>query len=133
MPAIASILFYDETYRVAFDLDLEEDFDAVLDDFRAVWCADAEELCGDFVDAVLEELRVVFFFEDDDTRDCEPFFVDLLLCARPLGASFTGSATRNTCPGRIVLEERRFQRRRSSTEIPKRSATVTSVSPRRVV
>jgi hypothetical protein len=28
------------------------------------------------------------------------------------------------------LEERRFQRRRSSAETPKRSATVTRVSPR---
>ena len=48
------------------------------------------------------------------------------------GASRTGSATASVRRGAIVVDERWFQRRRSSTETLKRSAIVTSVSPARV-
>jgi hypothetical protein len=49
------------------------------------------------------------------------------------GASRTGCDTASTRPGFTLDEERWFQRRSSSTVTLKRSATVTSVSPARVV
>jgi hypothetical protein len=127
VPAIASFLFRREAYRAAFDFDLEEeDFDFVEVDFA---CAPLEV----FFVGCFAEVLLVFACVDLDAT-C---FV-LLLCeafprTRMPGASFTGSATVMARPGAIVFEERWFQRRSSSTDTPKRSATVMSVSPRRTV
>ena len=49
------------------------------------------------------------------------------------GARCTGSLTARLRCGPILLDDRWFQRRRSSTDTLNRSATVTSVSPARVV
>ena len=76
-------------------------------------CNEVEAVCGDF-----EEERDAMFRREPLER------------VRTLGASLTGSATRSLAPGRMLLEDRRFHRRRSSAEMPKRSATVISVSPR---
>lgn len=51
-------------------------------------------------------------------------------CTRACGASFTGSATVRVAPDLTAFDFRRFHRRNCSTVTPKRSATVTSVSPR---
>ncbi len=53
--------------------------------------------------------------------------------ARSEGARRTGSETASERPGTIVLEERWFHLRMSAADTLKRSATVTSVSPRLVV
>ena len=45
----------------------------------------------------------------------------------------TGSATRSRRPGSTLMPVMSFQRRNSLSETPKRSAMVTSVSPRRTV
>ena len=49
------------------------------------------------------------------------------------GARCTGSLTASVRCGPILLDDRWFQRRRSSTDTLNRSATVTSVSPARVM
>jgi hypothetical protein len=52
---------------------------------------------------------------------------------RVAGASRTGSATYNVRPGESLFDDRWFHARRSSTETPNLSATVTSVSPCRAL
>ena len=129
MPAIASILFEKETYRAAFDFDLEEeDFDFVEVGFA---CPPLEGFVFDF----FVETLVVFACDEDDVAATRftPLLRELFPRTRMPGASFTGSATVMARPGAMALEERWFQRRSSSTETPKRSATVISVSPRRTV
>jgi hypothetical protein len=127
VPAIASFLFCREAHRAAFDFDLEEeDLDFVEADFA---CAPLEDF---FVDCFAEVL-VVFVCVDIDATCFVLLLREPLPRTRMPGASFTGSATVMARPGAIVLEERRFQRRSSSTDTPKRSATVMSVSPRRTV
>ena len=58
---------------------------------------------------------------------------DFLARTCATGARWTGCETSRERCGLIVLDERWFQRLRSSTETLNRSATVTSVSPTRVM
>lgn len=102
MPAIASILFRKETYRAAFDFDLEdEDFDFVEVDFV---CVPLEDFVFDF----FVETLVVFACDADDLEAtlCVPLLRDLFPRTRIPGASFTGSATVMARPGAMALEER---------------------------
>jgi hypothetical protein len=111
---MASNLFYGVAYRAAFDFDLGE----VLVDF---------EVDVRFVE---EGLALVFLAVCcvDELWDALALCVFLLRVCMP-GASFTGSAMVRTRPGFAVLDVRWFQCLSCSTETPKRSATVTSVSP----
>src|SRR5690348_9620392 len=109
---MASTLFRREAYRAAFDFDLEDGLAFLLAAFVVLrWLVACD------VAVLFDELR--------ERRECVAA-LRVLLC----GASRTGSETASVCPTLTVLEERRFQRRRSSTLTPKRSATVISVSPR---
>jgi hypothetical protein len=119
---MASTLFCEETYRAAFDFDFEED-DLDFEDDMVVW--------GD-VELDFEDGLVLECVDADDV--CDEFFLCALLPrTRVPGASFTGSATVIVRPGEMVLDESLFHLRNSSTDTPKRSATVISVSPRRTV
>jgi hypothetical protein len=137
----ASTLFKKVTFRVA----VNSYFEDVLFDFELVLLL-LDELVELFVvlfaavlfavDECVVRAAVVWLVCDDaaaedDGCDDVLFFPDALERLRTLGASFTGAATVIVMPGRSAdLLERRFHRCRSSTETPKRSATVTSVSPR---
>ena len=81
--------------------------------------------CEDVFAAVFEAAAVCFVFAPAVVRD--PFARTWVA-----GARRTGSLTYSVRRGLIVLDDRWFQRLRSSTETLNRSAIVTSVSPRRV-
>ena len=77
---------------------------------------------------------VVTLFFEELFADVEAFALDDFLRApRPCGASLTGSLTMSDLPVLTWLERNAFQRRSCSTLTPKRSATVMSVSPLRMV
>ena len=131
VPAMASILFRQEAYRAAFDFDLEEE---------GLFFCDADLVCAlddfaldVFVLVDFAAVRVVLVCSGAETVCAADLLREPLPRTRVPGASFTCSATTMVRPGEMVLAERWFQRRSSSTETPKRSATVMSVSPRRTV
>ena len=130
MPVKASTLFYNVTYRAAFAPDLEGlCFDFTLCCFALELCA----ACVEELDLVVEDAACFPVELKCDAVEvvCDGSFPrDAFERVRTLGASLTGAATVIVVPGLMVFEERRFQRRSSSADTPKRSATVMSVSPR---
>src|SRR5579875_2465589 len=121
-PAKASILFDPVAYFAALRLFLDElvfvavcAFERELD---VAWCV--AECFG--------SAWIAVFCVREDSRVWEERRRE-----RPCGASRTGSATARYFPAGRTFERRWFHRRSDSTVTPKRSATVTSVSPRRVL
>lgn len=100
--------------------------------------AEVEELLfvDDFEEAFDEDLAPLFdedfvpVFVEDEPPFAPVFVRDPFARERVRGASRTGAATVNVRPGAMMFELNLFQLRRSSTDTPKRSATVISVSPR---
>ena len=123
---MASNLFEDEAYRAAARL------------ARAGFvCAALEAFDEEAANELLFLLRALVRLPRELPRAAAELRPPRANAARPRvraeGASRTGSVTHNAWPARRLALANPFQRRRSSVLTLNRSATVTSVSPRRGV
>ena len=119
-PAMASTLFGQEAFRAAVYFFLRACFDV-----EALFADARDVACGRVFDALREWEATL------RTDAVEEWPWRERTCVT--GARRMGCDTASMRPGLMLEEERWFQRRSSSTVTLKRSATVTSVSPERVV